>query len=392
MELCRDIRAMEPELLAWYHALHRIPEVELHLPQTVAFVSARLTELGIEHELLPESSGIVAVIGHGAGAVVALRADMDALEVREETGLPFAAEGSCMHACGHDAHTAILLTAARWLKSHEDALAGRVVLLFQTAEEVLLGAKHMIAQGVLDKYAPAHIVALHTGSLCEAAEAGTLLFSQGTAFRSSNNFHITVTGKGGHAAHPQLTHDPIVAAARIVEALQSLISREVSPSVAAVASVTHIHAGAETYNVIPNEAVLLGGVRTDDPATRLLLMRRTEELARGTAEAMQCTARVEWMAGAPAVVNDPETAVRVERAAARLFPGETRWLRESIGGGEDAAYFFEKVPGCYVFLSSMGCDPDGTAYPHHHAKFRLNEAVLWRGAAVMTAAALELME
>lgn len=392
MELYKDIRAMEPELLSWYHALHRIPEVELHLPQTAAFVSARLTELGIAHEVLPESSGIVAVIGHGAGAAVALRADMDALAVREETGLPYAAENGCMHACGHDAHTAILLTAARWLKSHEDALAGRVVLLFQTAEESLLGARHMLAQGVLEKYAPTRIVALHTGSLCESAEAGTLLFSQGTAFRSSNNFRITVAGKGGHAAHPQLTHDPIVAAARIIEALQSLVSREVSPSTASVVSVTHVRAGAETYNVIPNEAVLLGGVRTDDPETRLLLMRRTEEVARGTAEAMRCTARVEWMAGTPAVVNDPETAVRVERAAARLFPGETRWLHDSIGGGEDAAYFFEKLPGCYVFLSSMGCDPDGTSYPHHHAKFRLNESVLWRGAAVMAAAALELME
>lgn len=392
MELCKEIRAMEPELLEWYHALHRIPEVELELPETVAYVSARLTELGVTHEILPNSTGIVALIGHGAGKVVALRADMDALEVREETGLPYASANGCMHACGHDAHTAILLTVARWLKAHEDELAGQVKLLFQTAEEPLQGAKHMIAQGALETPAPAHIVALHTGNLCESAPVGTFLFSQATAFRSSDSFHITVTGKGGHAANPHAVLDPIVAAARIVENLQTLVSREVSPSTATVASVTHIHAGAETYNVIPNEAVLMGGVRTSDPETRSYLIRRTEEIVRATAETHRCTAKLIWANGAPAVVNNAETAARAESAVAALFPGETRWMRESIGGGEDAAYYFEQVPGCYIFLASLGTDPDGTAYPHHHAKFRLVEEQLWRGAAAMTAAALELMQ
>lgn len=392
MDLCNEIRGMEPELLTWYHHLHRNPELELELPRTVAYVSGQLAAMGVEHRVLPGSTGIIAAVGKGPGPVIAIRADMDALEVREETGLPFASENGCMHACGHDAHTAILLTAARWLKAHEDTLAGRVKLLFQTAEETLQGARHMIANGALEDPAVDRILALHVGGLGGEAPAGHIVLSQGVAFRSSDNIHIVIRGRGGHAASPHLSVDPVVAAARVIEALQTLVSREVSPNTPAVVSITHVRAGAETYNVIPDQVLLLGGIRTVDPETREYLVRRAEEVVRQTAASLRCQAEFSRMDGAPAMINHRDTALRVERAASRLFPGEVHWMKESNGGSEDAAYYFERVPGCFLFLSSMARDGDGTVYPHHHAKFRLDEGVLWRGAAVLVQSALALMD
>lgn len=391
MELLPEIRAMNQELLDWYRQLHRIPELELELPQTVDFVSGQLTRLGVEHWVLPGSTGIIALVGKGSGPVIGIRADMDALEVKEETGLPFASTNNRMHACGHDSHTAILLTVARFLKAHEEELPGRVKLLFQTGEEVLRGAKHMIACGALEDPPVSRMLALHAGSFCGDFPTGHLVLSEEITFYSSDSIRITVTGKGGHAASPHLSVDPIVTAARIVEGLQQLVSREVKPSIPAVVSITHIHAGAETYNVIPNQAVLMGGIRTVGPEMRTYLIRRAEEIARGIGAAMGASVKFEVVDGCPAVINDRNTALTVYQSLEKLFPGEVHWMREANGCSEDTSYYFERVPGCFLFLASMGRDGDGQCYPHHHSKFRLDESVLWRGAAVLAQVALDLM-
>lgn len=391
MELLPEIRSMEPKLQDWYHRLHQIPELELELPQTVKFVSTQLTELGVEHRVLPGYTGIVAMVGKGSGPVIGIRADMDGLEVKEETGLPFAAVNNRMHACGHDSHAAILLTVARFLKAHEEELPGRVKLLFQTGEEVLQGAKHMIACGALEDPPISRVLALHAGSFCGDFPTGHLVLSEEITFYSSDSIRITITGKGGHAASPHLSVDPIVTAARIVDGLQQLVSREVKPSIPAVVSITHIHAGAETYNVIPNQAVLMGGIRTVGPEMRTYLIRRAEEIAQGIGAAMGAWVKFEVVDGCPAVINDRQTALAVQDSAEKLFPGEVHWMREANGCSEDASYYFERVPGCFLFLASMGRDIDGQCYPHHHAKFRLDETVLWRGAAVLSQAALDLM-
>lgn len=391
MNLRDEIKAMEPDLLTWYRYLHQNPEIELELPQTVAYVSRQLTDMGVEHRVLPSATGIVAVIGRGAGPVIAIRADMDALEIREDTGLPYASQNGCMHACGHDAHTAILLTAARWLKGHEESLPGRVKLLFQTAEETLRGAKHMIANGALEDPAVDRILALHVGGLGGEAPCGTMIISRGVAFRSSDNIRIVIAGKGGHAASPHLSIDPVMAAARVVESLQTLVSREVSPNIPAVISITHVRAGAEAYNIIPDQALLMGGIRTVDPQTRAYLVRRAEEVVCQTAAAMRCGAEFTVVDGAPALINDRDTALLVEQSVSQLFPGEVEWMEQANGGSEDTAYYFERVPGCFLFLSNLARDGDGTIYPHHHAKFRLEEGILWRGAAALTQSALTLM-
>lgn len=392
MALLNEIRAMEPDLLDWYRYLHQYPEIELSLPNTVAFVTGKLTEMGVEHYVLPNDTGIVALIGK-SGPVVAIRGDMDGLAVTEETGLPYASRNpGKMHACGHDSHTAILLTAARYFKAHEDELPGRVKLLFQTAEEHLWGAKHMLAHNVLENPPVDRLLALHAGSFCgDSYDSGDIVLSTGITFFSSDSFEIKVTGKGGHAASPHLSVDPIVTAARIVEGLQQLVSREMSPNTPAVLSVTHIHAGAETYNVIPDEARLMGGIRTVGPEFRDYLVRRAEEIVVKTAEAMGATATFEVVAGCPAVINNMDVSRQVAASAEKLFPGDVKWMAQANTCSEDASYFTERVPSCYLFLASMGCAEDGVCYAHHNAKFRLDDSVLWKGAAVLVQAALDQM-
>ena len=392
--LCPAIEAMQPAILERYHALHRIPEVGLSLPRTVAYVTAQLDALSIPYEVLPEASGIVATLGSGSGPVIGIRADMDALAVKEDSGLPFAAEGcDAMHACGHDAHTAMLLTAAEYLKPMEDKLPGKLVLLFQTAEEPLKGALHMIEQGVLERYPLDFLLALHAGSFCGPAFAsGDIVLSRKLTFFSSDSIRITVRGKGGHAASPHNSVDPILTAAHILEALQQVAAREVSPHIPKVISITHLHAGAPTYNVIPDEALLMGGIRTTDPETRAFLVKRAEEVCRQTAAAMRANVDFEIVEGCPALANDPVVADRVFDSVSELFPGRVHWMPEANTCSEDCSYFFERVPGCYLFLASMGLHPDdGQLYPHHNARFRLDETVLWRGAAAIIRSAWDLM-
>ena len=392
MDLIQEIKALEPQMLGWYRHLHQHPELGLSLPNTTEFVCDILTQMGIEPTVFPDNTGITAMIGKGNGPVVGIRVDMDALAVQEDTGLPFSSNiPGGMHACGHDAHTASLLTVARVLKAHEDELPGRVKLIFQTAEELLQGARHMIAHGILENPKPDYILALHVGGMGGEGPAGDIILSQGVAFRSSDNMRIRVTGKGGHAASPHLTIDPVVCGARIVEALQTLVSRETAPTDTSVISITHFEAGTGTYNVIPNEALLMGGVRTVNPDTRKYLLRRVEEVCKQTAASMRCSATFEIVDGAPPLVNDEQTALLVEQAVSALFPGQVRWMKESNGGSEDAAYYFEQVPGCFLFLSNMAPHSDGQVYPHHHARFVLDETLLWKGAAALTQAVLALM-
>lgn len=391
MDLLKEIKALEPDLLRWYHHLHQIPELELELPETVAYVSQELTGLGVAHQVLPGATGIVALMGAEEGPVIGIRADMDALEVGEESQLPYASKNGRMHACGHDSHAAMLLTVAKYFKTREGQVPGRIKLLFQTAEEVLRGAKHLIASGALENPPVDRIIALHAGSFCGNFPTGHIILSEEITFYSSDSIRITITGRGGHAASPHLSVDPIVAAARIIEGLQQLVAREVKPGTPAVVSITHIHAGAETFNVIPNQAVLMGGIRTVSPEMRAFLLRRTNEIIQGIGGAMGVQVELEQVDGCPAVINDRDTALAMQRTACKLFPGQVHWMREANGCSEDASYYFERVPGCFLFLSSMGLAPDGQCYPHHHPQFRLDEQVLWRGAAVLCQGALDLM-
>lgn len=392
MDVLNQMRSVSPVLVQWYRKLHQIPELGFDLTETMDFVGKCLSDMDIEYQILPENAGIIGMIGT-QGPVVAIRADMDALDIVEKTNLPFASKNGKMHACGHDGHTAILLAVAKFFKENEKRLPGRIKLIFQAAEEVLEGAKRVVKYGGLENPVPDYVLALHAGvgGIASNLTGGSIALSDCVSSFSSDSIRITVNGRSCHAASPQNSIDPIAIGAQIIEGLQQLMAREVSPNTPAVLSITHFHAGAETYNVIPHQALLMGTIRTVSPQMRAQLLHRAEEIAVGIGKIMGAEIIFENPTGCPATINDSAVAKSVFRSAEKLFPGEVYWMRDANTGSEDAAYLLERIPGCYLFLASMQPDADGKCHPHHNEHFCLDETVLWRGAAVFVQAALDLM-
>ena len=367
---------------------HQHPEIGFQEVRTAGIVARELRELGLEVSTGIAETGVVAMLeGSKPGPVALLRFDMDALPIHEETGAPYASQTpGVMHACGHDGHTAIGLTVARLLHSHRDELAGTVKLVFQPAEEGLGGAKRMVDEGVLANPRPDMSFALH---LWNDKPFGWLGVTPGPAMAASGRFHITITGSGGHGASPQLTRDPVAAAAHIITALQTIVSRNVRPLDSAVVSVTAIEAG-DAFNVIPSTAVMKGTYRTYRPETNQLLKERMEKITVGIAEAMGCTAEIVFWEVTPAVDNDPQLTARVQSIAAYLFPDADIDPEERTMGSEDMAYMMEDVPGCYFFIGSNNPEA-GLNAPHHHPKFDFDERALSRAAGMMAAVAAEFL-
>jgi amidohydrolase len=335
-------------------------------------------------------TGVVALIeGSRPGPVVLVRADMDALPINEQTGAEYASQNpGVMHACGHDSHTAVLLTVARLLHACREELAGTVKLTFQPAEEGMGGAESMIKDGVLDDPKVDVCLALHVWN---GQPLGWFGISSGAALAGAEIFNLTVKGKGGHGAVPHLAIDPVLASAQIVTALQSLAARNVAPLEAAVVSVCTIH-GGETFNVIPPEVKLTGTIRTFEPAVRELVLRRFEEIVSGTARALGCEVVIDLQRLTPATINQPETAARVQAVARRLFPQAKIETGDHLTmGSEDFAFVLEKVPGCFFFIGSANPEK-GFEAAHHHPKFDVDEDCLPGAAALMAAAVSELLE
>nr|WP_313731248.1 M20 peptidase aminoacylase family protein [Cohnella nanjingensis] len=344
--------------------LHRHPEVAYEEVETTKAIRDWLGEAGIRIADYPLRTGVVAEIGcRGDGPVVALRADIDALPIQEETGLPFASEiPGKMHACGHDFHTAVIFGAALMLREREQEMPGTVRLIFQPAEEKGKGAGQVIASGALDGVQA--IFGLHNKP---DLPVGTVGIRAGALMASVDGFRIEVTGVGSHAAVPNAGIDPIVVSAHIVTALQTIVSRNVSPLDSAVVSVTKLQAGT-TWNVIPDHAVLEGTVRTFNNAIRDDLPGRIRRLIEGVAGAMGATARMDWYAGPPSVRNDEQLTTLTKRAAAAL--GWNVATPDPSPAGEDFAHYQQLVPGSFVFV--------GTSGPHewHHPAFDLDERAL----------------
>ncbi len=367
---------------------HQHPEIGFQEVRTASIVARELRELGLEVSTGIAETGVVAMLeGERPGPTALLRFDMDALPVTEETGAEYASlTPGVMHACGHDGHTAIGLTVARLLHAHRDELAGTVKLVFQPAEEGLGGAKRMVAEGVLANPRPDLSLALH---LWNDKPFGWIGVTPGPAMAASGRFQITITGSGGHGAAPHLTHDPVVAAAQIITALQTIVSRNVRPLDSAVVSVTAIEAG-DAFNVIPSTAVLKGTFRTYRPEVEALLKARIEKITAGIAEAMDCTAAIAFWEVTPATVNDPTLASRVQTVAARLFPDADLDTEERTMGSEDMAYMMDDIPGCYFFIGSNN-PLAGLDAPHHHPKFDFDERALSRAAGMMAAVTAEFL-
>ena len=367
---------------------HRHPELGFKEVRTAGIVARELNALGLEITTGVAETGVVALLeGKRPGPVALLRFDMDALPIGEQTGAEYASlNPGVMHACGHDGHTAIGLTVARLLNTHRNELAGTVKLVFQPAEEGLGGATRMIEAGVLQNPQPDFSLGLH---LWNEKRLGWLGVTSGPTMAAAEIFRLRVVGKGGHGAVPNLAVDPVVTAAQIVIALQSIVARNVSPLQSAVVSVTTIH-GGDAFNVIPSQVELTGTIRTFDPVVRQRILERFHQVVVSQAEAFNCQIEVDIQSITPAVINNPKVAARVQSVAGDLLPESELDTHYSTMGSEDMSFFMQEIPGCFFFIGSANPEK-GLDSAHHHPRFDFDERALPRAAALMATAATKLL-
>lgn len=375
-------RALTPDLVELRRHFHRHPELSGVEHRTSEKIRDVLRDIGVDILDFGLPTGVCARIAAGEGPVVALRADIDALPLQEETGLPFASEESgCMHACGHDSHITWLLGAAMILTRMRPDLAGEVRLLFQPAEEHTDGARQMIGAGALDGVDM--IFGAHNKPDLPAGTAG---IAPGYLMASVGSFSITITGRGGHGALPHLTVDPMPAAGALLTGLQSVVARNIDPLASGVISVGSITAGTAS-NIIPGEVTMTGTVRAYDPKIQEIIARRVPTLAANIARAFDCTAACTGPEFAvPPVDNDP-TATEIARDAAVRVLGEEMVLDATpVLASEDFSFYQEHAPGCFMWI--------GSESPHgwHHPEFAVREDCLPVGAAVLAATALGALQ
>jgi amidohydrolase len=370
--------------------LHQHPELGFQEVRTSGIIAKELREIGLEVTTGIAKTGVVALIeGAKPNPVIMLRFDIDALPITEQTGAGYASQTpGLMHACGHDGHVAIGLTVARLLNEHRDEINGTVKLVFQPAEEGIGGAELMIQEGVLENPAPVQCLGLH---IWNEKPLGWLGVAGGPVMASAATFDVTLTGKGGHGAMPHQSIDPVVAAAQIISAAQTIASRNTDPQKACVISFCSIH-GGEAFNVIPQTVTLKGTIRTFEPEVEKMAYKRLEEIVRGVGEAMGCKVEIKVSNITPALINDLQVAEAVKRAARALLPDhELDDKGYFTMGAEDYAFYQQKIPGTYFFVGSTNAEK-GLVYGHHHPKFDFDEGVLPRAAALMAASALELLK
>jgi amidohydrolase len=390
-EVARAVVRVEASVVATRRDIHAHPELSNREERTGALVRDRLRALGLEVRYPVARTGVVGILrGARPGPAIALRADLDALPIDEHVDVPFKSQNAgVMHACGHDAHTAILLGAAEVLVGLKARLSGTIVFLFQPAEEGPPegepgGAALMIREGVLDDPKVSAIFALHVNPLLEA---GVIGWTDGPIFASSDRFVIEVKGRKTHGAYPHLGLDPIPVAAEMVSALQTIVSREIDSQSPKVLSVGAIH-GGNRFNIIADGVTVEGTFRALDPAVRTQLRERLLRTVRGVAEAHATTAEVRFTDGHAATVNDAELARAMVPALERAL-GATRVVRvRPEMGAEDFADFAERVPGLYVRLGVRN-EARGITASVHSAEFDLDETALPAGVRALVALALE---
>ncbi|WHT19714.1 M20 family metallopeptidase [Crossiella sp. CA-258035] len=386
-------RELQPRTVALRRRIHRHPEQGLRLPSTQAAVLAELADLPLSTRTGESTTSVVGVLEGGKpGRTVLLRADMDALPLTEDTGLEFASETpGTMHACGHDTHVAMLASAARLLSARRAELAGQVVFMFQPGEEGHHGAKYMLDEGLLEVTGsrPERALAIHITS---TLDSGMLQSRPGPIMASSDILNVTVTGRGGHASAPHDALDPIPAAAAMVGALQTMITRKVSVFDPAVVTVAHIKAGT-TSNIIPEVAHLQGTIRALSEPTRKLVHEEVRRVCEHVAAAHGCTAEVEVVLGYGVTVNDEVVGPGVvDLAAAVLGPAHAAPMLDPLMGAEDWSYVLNEVPGAMAFL---GACPPGTpvadAAPNHSNRVIFDEAAMAHGVAMYAGFALDAL-
>ncbi|WP_226621115.1 M20 aminoacylase family protein [Alloyangia pacifica] len=371
MPIVNRIADYADEMRGWRRHLHQNPELSLDCHETAAFVVARLREFGITeiHEGIAQS-GVVAIIeGQGEGPVTGLRADMDALPMEEETGAEHASlVPGKMHACGHDGHTTMLLGAAKYLSETRN-FAGKVALIFQPAEETIGGGRIMVEEGIMDRFGISEVYAIHTDP---SLPLGTMATTKGPIMAAVDDFELVLTGKGGHAAHPDLCIDPVPCALAIGQALLSVPSRNADPLKSLVVSLTTVQGGSAT-NVIPETVRMAGTIRSFDPEIRAMAERRLREIVDGQAMAYGVAAALDFQPNYPPTVNHAAQTAFAVKVAQGVVPEVLDEVAPSMGA-EDFSYMLESRPGSFVYLG-QGIGPSV-----HHPKFDFNDEAAPLGA------------
>ncbi|MBI1797279.1 MAG: amidohydrolase [Candidatus Eisenbacteria bacterium] len=377
------------EMVATRRDLHQHPEIAFHEVRTSGIVAERLRALGLTPRTGVAKTGVLATVRGGSrGRTVLLRADMDALPIHEENETPYRSKtAGVMHACGHDCHTSILLGIARRLVAERESMKGAVTLCFQPAEECGGGAETMIAEGALADPKPDATFGLH---VWQDLDLGHIAVTPGPFMAAVDEFTVTVTGKGAHAAMPHLGTDPVVCLAHMIAALQTIASRSVNPFAEVVVSVTQLKAGS-AFNIIPESAWMNGTVRVFDREVWSALPGHFERIVRGVAAAFGCTVEIDFHRFNQPTVNDPARAAIAREAAAEVVGAKN--VRDDVRtmGGEDFSAFLRQVPGCFIAVGSRNTGR-GLVYGHHHPKFDVDEGCLAIGAEVLLRTARRFLD
>jgi amidohydrolase len=384
-EMAQELKESTIELRRDFH---RHPELGLETIRTAAIVAKELRNLSMEVSTGMAKTGVVGLLeGSKPGPVVLVRFDMDALPVQEENNIDYASEvPGKMHACGHDGHVAIGLTVAKILTEMRSDLRGTVKFVFQPGEEGARGAEKMVQEGVLENPKPDFAVAMH---LWNEKPKDWVVISPGPLMAGADFIDIIVTGKGGHGALPQQTADPVIAASLIINAVQTIVSRNISPLDGAVISITSVKAG-EAYNVIPQTAVLKGTIRTFKKEVRQIVCDRLQVIVEEISKACGCTGELKVTQLTPSVVNNPKVTEIIQRVAEKDFPELKIEKNLATMVSEDMAYFLDQVPGCFILVGSANPEK-GLIYSHHHPKFNFDEEALTTGAALIASSVVELL-
>src|SRR5262245_39167917 len=389
--LLDEARKLLPEVVRLRREIHRHPEVGLTLPHTQGAIIDALGDLNLQITTGKQLSSVVAVLeGASAGRTVLLRADMDALKIREATGLDFASEiNGAMHACGHDSHTAMLVGAARLLAMHRGDIAGRIIFAFQPGEEGYAGARLMIEEGLLDRYGtPDGAFAIH---ITPRHPSGAIFSRPGPVMAGAGTFRITIKGQAGHPAEPHNAIDPIPIASEIVLALQTYVTRRIKVFEPAVVTVTAIQAGSHDLGAIPEEATLTGTIRAVSEETRLHLFGSVRDLAIKIVSAHEAEAEVRVDAGYPPVVNNPDVVEVIGKVSRELFGKDHfRLLPTPIMPSADFSYILQRVRGAMAFLGARPENLD-TVAEVHSPQMILNEDAMAVGMALHASVALHLL-
>ena len=377
METSNEIVNIIPEVMTWRHELHAHPELGYEEKWTSDFIVTKLESFGIEAHKGLGKTGVVGVLkglkanqGGGGNKAIGLRADIDALPMTEENNFSYKSKfDGCMHACGHDGHTAMLLGAAKILSLNKD-FDGTVYFIFQPAEEGGGGGLAMIEDGLFEQFPMDSVWGMHNWP---GMDEGSVAVHKGSVMAAADRFEVTVNGNGGHAAMPQATNDPVLATTAIVQALQQIVSRKQNPLDAVVVSVTQINAGSG-FNIIPQVTDFIGTIRTVNPDTRINVHKQFKDICEATALAYGCTADVSVVKGYPVTVNNIESSEKAIQVTSSIFGSSSVKTNMAPSmGAEDFAYMLEKTPGAYIWL---GAGEGKSGCMLHNTKYDFNDNIL----------------